>query len=101
MLRIRKQNHDRKCLYKFKSLFVQKFMSTTIKRSTLPYPELYTWQECGKFVSDYVKYEPLSKPLKMVSSQTYCCHQTSYFIKLSDKRSLNIYIYFIYIYIFI
>lgn len=85
MLRIRKQNHDRKCLYKFKSLFVQKFMSTTIKRSTLPYPELYTWQECGKFVSDYVKYEPLNKPLKMVSSQTYCCHQTSYFIKLSDK----------------
>ncbi|KAG9433905.1 dynein regulatory complex subunit 7 [Apis mellifera carnica] len=44
---------------------IQKFMSTTIKRSTLPYPELYTWQECGKFVSDYVKYEPLSKPLKM------------------------------------
>ncbi|CAL7949591.1 unnamed protein product [Xylocopa violacea] len=49
---------------------VQKFVSTTIRRSTLPYPELYTWQGCAKFVSDYVEYEPLDKALGMVSSQT-------------------------------
>ncbi|KAK1118391.1 hypothetical protein K0M31_015091 [Melipona bicolor] len=48
---------------------VQKFVSTTIRRSTLPYPELYTWQGCGEFVSDYIEYEPLDKALKMVSSQ--------------------------------
>ncbi|XP_076235310.1 dynein regulatory complex subunit 7-like [Calliopsis andreniformis] len=44
---------------------VQKFVSTIIRRSTLPYPELYTWQGCGKFVSDYIEYEPLEKPLNM------------------------------------
>ncbi|KOX70361.1 Coiled-coil domain-containing protein lobo like protein [Melipona quadrifasciata] len=44
---------------------VQKFVSTTIRRSTLPYPELYTWQGCGEFVSDYIEYEPLDKALKM------------------------------------
>ncbi|XP_047369349.1 dynein regulatory complex subunit 7-like [Vespa velutina] len=40
---------------------VQKFVSTSIRRSTLPYPELYTWQGCAKFVSDYISYEPLGK----------------------------------------
>ncbi|OAD56932.1 Coiled-coil domain-containing protein lobo like protein, partial [Eufriesea mexicana] len=44
---------------------VQKFVSTTIRRSTLPYPELYTWQGCKKFVSDYIEYEPLNKALSM------------------------------------
>ncbi|XP_076656812.1 dynein regulatory complex subunit 7 [Halictus rubicundus] len=44
---------------------VQKFVSTTIRRSTLPYPELYTWQGCGKFVSDYINYVPLDKPLSI------------------------------------
>ncbi|XP_050486507.1 dynein regulatory complex subunit 7-like [Bombus huntii] len=47
---------------------VQKFVSTTIRRSTLPYPDLYTWQGCGKFVSDYVEYEPLDKALSMASN---------------------------------
>ncbi|XP_033218246.1 dynein regulatory complex subunit 7-like [Belonocnema kinseyi] len=47
---------------------IQKFVSTTIRRSTLPYPELCTWQGCTKFVSDYVTYESLKRPLVMVSS---------------------------------
>ncbi|CAK9813590.1 Dynein regulatory complex subunit 7 [Anthophora quadrimaculata] len=72
---------------------LQKFVSTTIRRSTLPYPELYTWQGCGKFVSDFIEYEPLDKALSMVSSRTYVCvyfalslsHQISYFVKLSDE----------------
>ncbi|KAG7200134.1 hypothetical protein KM043_000573 [Ampulex compressa] len=44
---------------------VQKFVSTTIGRSTLPYPELYTWQGCAKFVSDYIEYEPLDTAFNM------------------------------------
>ncbi|KZC06214.1 PREDICTED: dynein regulatory complex subunit 7-like [Dufourea novaeangliae] len=52
---------------------VQKFVSTAIRRSTLPYPELYTWQGCGKFVSDYIEYVPLDKPLSMVSSHRKTC----------------------------
>ncbi|XP_076226388.1 dynein regulatory complex subunit 7 isoform X2 [Nomia melanderi] len=46
-------------------MYENKFVSTTIRRSTLPYPELYTWQGCGKFVSDYIEYVPLDKPLSM------------------------------------
>ena len=69
------------CVLKFSvdlyivSSCVQKFVSTTIRRSTLPYPELYTWQGCGKFVGDYIEYEPLDKALKMVSeSKRGCFH---------------------------
>nr|XP_012139134.1 PREDICTED: dynein regulatory complex subunit 7-like [Megachile rotundata] len=59
---------------------VQKFVSTTIRRSTPPYPELYTWQGCGKFASDYIEYEPLDKPLSMVRvSQTLASHQNILF----------------------
>ncbi|XP_078033957.1 dynein regulatory complex subunit 7 [Augochlora pura] len=50
---------------------MQKFVSTTIRRSTLPYPELYTWQGCGKFVSDYIDYVPLDKPFSIVSSHKH------------------------------
>lgn len=67
-----------------KSFLLQKFVSTTIRPSTLPYPELYTWQGCGKFVSDYVEYEPLDKALSMVSNQMYF-PETPYFMKFSDK----------------
>ncbi|XP_051166732.1 dynein regulatory complex subunit 7 isoform X2 [Leptopilina boulardi] len=44
---------------------IQKFVSTTIRRSTLPYPELSTWQGCAKFVSDYVTYEAPKWPHAM------------------------------------
>ncbi|XP_053985520.1 dynein regulatory complex subunit 7-like [Hylaeus volcanicus] len=76
---------------------VQKFVSTTIRRSTLPYPELYTWQGCGKFVSDYIEYVPLDKALGMVSSRT--CHTSSNVLlrKAKRRRSLNIYNIYIYI----
>ncbi|XP_020707821.2 dynein regulatory complex subunit 7 isoform X1 [Athalia rosae] len=43
----------------------QKFVSTTIRRSTLPYPELYNWQGCLKFVSDYLTYETPRDPILM------------------------------------
>ncbi|XP_063978455.1 dynein regulatory complex subunit 7 isoform X2 [Diachasmimorpha longicaudata] len=44
---------------------IQKFVSTNIKPSTLPYPQLHTWLGCAKFVSDHLAYEPLSKPLAL------------------------------------
>ncbi|KAL6264073.1 hypothetical protein P5V15_004152 [Pogonomyrmex californicus] len=46
---------------------VQKFVSTSIRRSTLPYPELYTWHGCVKFVNDYIEYQPLDEHFLMVS----------------------------------
>ncbi|XP_066590690.1 dynein regulatory complex subunit 7 [Prorops nasuta] len=55
----------------------QRFVSTTIRRSTLPYPELYTWQGCAKFVSDYVRYEPPEEALVMprfLRSPTWVLH---------------------------
>ncbi|XP_043255121.1 dynein regulatory complex subunit 7-like [Colletes gigas] len=81
---------------------VQKFVSTTIRPSTLPYPELYTWQGCGKFVSDYIEYVPLDKALSMVSSRTYHSSNNVLFRKAKRRRSLNIYnIIYIYVYIYI
>ncbi|XP_034941231.1 dynein regulatory complex subunit 7-like [Chelonus insularis] len=46
---------------------VQKFVSTSIRPSTLPYPELHTWLGCARFVSDHLVYESLKRPLAMVS----------------------------------
>ncbi|KAG5331460.1 DRC7 protein, partial [Acromyrmex heyeri] len=50
---------------------VQKFVSTSIKRSTLPYPELYTWHGCVQFISDNIVYQPLAKAFIMVSEQIW------------------------------
>ncbi|XP_071634009.1 dynein regulatory complex subunit 7, partial [Temnothorax longispinosus] len=50
---------------------VQKFVSTNMKRSTLPYPELYTWRGCVKFISDHIEYQPLDEAFTMVSQQTF------------------------------
>ncbi|XP_018375480.1 PREDICTED: dynein regulatory complex subunit 7-like [Trachymyrmex cornetzi] len=49
---------------------VQKFVSTSIKRSTLPYPEIYTWRGCVQFISDNIEYQPLAKAFITVSKQT-------------------------------
>jgi len=42
-------------------------VSTSIRPSTLPYPELYTWQGCANFVSDHLQYQAPKRPLAMVS----------------------------------
>ncbi|KAL0118699.1 hypothetical protein PUN28_009396 [Cardiocondyla obscurior] len=52
---------------------VQKFVSTSIKRSTLPYSELYSWHGCVKFINDHIEYRPLDKAFIMVSQQTVQC----------------------------
>ncbi|KAL4623510.1 dynein regulatory complex subunit 7 [Arapaima gigas] len=42
---------------------VPKFVSTTLRPTLLPYPELYTWEGCAAFVSDFLLLEPLHPPI--------------------------------------
>ncbi|XP_067217368.1 dynein regulatory complex subunit 7-like [Linepithema humile] len=46
---------------------IQKFVSTSIRRSTLPYPQLHKWHGCAKFISDYIDYQPPDEVFNMVS----------------------------------
>ncbi|XP_006148500.1 dynein regulatory complex subunit 7 isoform X2 [Tupaia chinensis] len=43
---------------------VPKFVSTTIRPTLTPYPELYNWDSCAQFVSDFLTMVPLPDPLK-------------------------------------
>ncbi|XP_010292444.1 PREDICTED: coiled-coil domain-containing protein lobo homolog, partial [Phaethon lepturus] len=45
-----------------------KFVSTTVRPTLLPYPELYCWDGCASFVSDYLTMEPLKSPITPPSS---------------------------------
>uniref|UniRef100_A0A8V0ZJQ7 Dynein regulatory complex subunit 7 n=1 Tax=Gallus gallus TaxID=9031 RepID=A0A8V0ZJQ7_CHICK len=47
---------------------VEKFVSTTVRPTLLPYTELYHWDGCASFVSDYLTMEPLKCPLTPPSS---------------------------------
>ncbi|NXC50715.1 DRC7 protein, partial [Penelope pileata] len=47
---------------------VKKFVSTTLRPTLLPYTELYHWDGCASFVSDYLTMEPLKSPLALPSS---------------------------------
>ncbi|NXE96955.1 DRC7 protein, partial [Menura novaehollandiae] len=47
---------------------VEKFVSTTVRPTLLPYPELYYWSGCASFVANYLTMEPLKCPLKPPSS---------------------------------
>ncbi|KAM9301968.1 dynein regulatory complex subunit 7 [Gastrophryne carolinensis] len=53
---------------------LKKFVGTTLHPTLLPYPELYHWEECARFVSQYLSMEPLDPPTHMpqhlVSSST-------------------------------
>ncbi|XP_056216231.1 dynein regulatory complex subunit 7 isoform X1 [Falco biarmicus] len=42
---------------------LQKFVSTTVRPTLLPYPELYYWDGCASFVSDYLTMVPLKSPV--------------------------------------
>ncbi len=39
-----------------------KFICTTIRPTQLPYTDLYEWDRCAKFISDYLEYEELDTP---------------------------------------
>ncbi|XP_053935138.1 dynein regulatory complex subunit 7 isoform X2 [Cuculus canorus] len=47
---------------------VEKFVSTTIRPTLVPYLELYNWDSCASFVSDYLTMEPLKSPVTPPSS---------------------------------
>ncbi|KAM6123728.1 dynein regulatory complex subunit 7 [Phoenicopterus ruber ruber] len=42
---------------------VEKFVSTTVRPALLPHTELYYWDGCASFVSDYLTMEPLESPV--------------------------------------
>ncbi|XP_060741330.1 dynein regulatory complex subunit 7 [Tachysurus vachellii] len=46
-------------------LGVQKFVSTTLRRTLMPYRELYDWQGCASFVSDFLTLELLDCPTEV------------------------------------
>jgi len=41
---------------------VMKFICTTIRPTLLPFTELYDWQKCSSFISDFIEYEELDIP---------------------------------------
>ena len=43
----------------------RKFICTTIRPTKLPYTELYDYQNCAKFVANYLEYEELAEPDKL------------------------------------
>lgn len=45
---------------------LQKFVSTTVRPTLLPYTELYHWDGCASFISDYLIMEPLKSPITPV-----------------------------------
>uniref|UniRef100_A0A4W4GEH3 Dynein regulatory complex subunit 7 n=1 Tax=Electrophorus electricus TaxID=8005 RepID=A0A4W4GEH3_ELEEL len=44
---------------------VKKFVSTTLRPTLLPIPELYHWQGCASFVSDFLSLELLDPPIDL------------------------------------
>lgn len=49
---------------------VQKFVSTTIRPTSLHYPDLIgSWEKISSFVADHIEYEPLTEPTTIVSRQ--------------------------------
>ncbi|XP_071973018.1 dynein regulatory complex subunit 7 isoform X2 [Engystomops pustulosus] len=44
---------------------VEKFVCSTLRPTLLPYPELYHWDECAHFVSEFLTMEPLNTPIEL------------------------------------
>nr|XP_020020157.1 dynein regulatory complex subunit 7 [Castor canadensis] len=51
-------------LYPLNECDVPKFVSTTVRPTLMPYPDLYNWDSCAQFVSDFLTMVPLPDPLK-------------------------------------
>ncbi|XP_069510353.1 dynein regulatory complex subunit 7 [Ambystoma mexicanum] len=43
---------------------VEKFVSTTLRPTLLPYPELYAWEECATFLAQYLTAQFLHPPIE-------------------------------------
>ena len=39
-----------------------KFICTTVRPTKVPYPELYDYKKCAKFISEFFEYEELNPP---------------------------------------
>ncbi|XP_007946245.1 dynein regulatory complex subunit 7 [Orycteropus afer afer] len=52
-------------LYPLNECHVPKFVSTTIRPTLMPYSDLYNWDSCAQFVSDFLTMVPLPDPLKL------------------------------------
>ncbi|KAK4884515.1 hypothetical protein RN001_000786 [Aquatica leii] len=59
---------------------IMKMVCTTLRPTTLPYPEIENWQDCASFVGDYLNYEPLKAPTLLQSYQ--CNWKLSYYSPL-------------------
>uniref|UniRef100_A0A672NRD5 Dynein regulatory complex subunit 7-like n=1 Tax=Sinocyclocheilus grahami TaxID=75366 RepID=A0A672NRD5_SINGR len=55
---------------------VQKFVSTTLRSTLLPYSELYDWGGCASFVADYLALELLDPPFELQLSSPSWVLQT-------------------------
>uniref|UniRef100_A0A7N5KI75 Dynein regulatory complex subunit 7 n=1 Tax=Ailuropoda melanoleuca TaxID=9646 RepID=A0A7N5KI75_AILME len=60
---------------------VPKFVSTTIRPTLMPYPELYNWDSCAQFVSDFLSMVPLPDPLQPVVKEEEKAPPKKYAIK--------------------
>ena len=49
-------------------LLLQKFVCTTICPTLLPYKEVYDYDGCAQFVSDYLTFVSLDPPIDLVST---------------------------------
>eukprot|EP00965_Chrysotila_dentata_P210961 6186197-Pleurochrysis_carterae.AAC.1 len=46
---------------------LRKFICTTLRPTQLPFVELYDYEQCAKFVADFITYEPLELPTSLPS----------------------------------
>jgi hypothetical protein len=49
-------------LYPMNETGKYKFICTTIRPTKVPYPELYEYDKCAKFLADFIEYEELNPP---------------------------------------
>ena len=49
-------------LYPMNESAKYKFICTTIRPTKVPYPELYEYDKCAKFIADFIEYEELNPP---------------------------------------
>lgn len=42
-----------------------KFICTTVRPTKVPYPELYEYEKCAKFISEFLEYEELNPPTEL------------------------------------
>lgn len=61
---------DRRPNSKKTFLLFQKMVCTTVRPTSMRYPELQHWQGCADFIADHIVYRPISHPTRLVSQHT-------------------------------